>query len=52
MPTAIRSRTMPLLHVVIMLITIAILAFLAGVSWLYVVSTFAVYLLIVGVLYR
>jgi hypothetical protein len=52
MPTSIRSRIMPILHVVIMLITIAILAVLAGISWLYVVGTFAVYLLIVGVLYR
>lgn len=43
---------MPRLHVVIMLISIAILAFLAGIAWLYVVGTFALYLLLILVLYR
>lgn len=42
----------PILHVVIMLAIIMALAILAGVSWLYAVGTFAVFLLAIVAIYR
>lgn len=44
---------MPVLHVVIMLVLLALLAiFAAGVSWLHVTGTLAIALLIIIAVYR